>query len=59
MAVVAPELIGDFLTLAVRFGYLRNDIDSMIEPHLMLENENDGKFLQEVLRTGEVIYRAA
>lgn len=31
----------------------------MIEPHLMLENGNNGGFLQEVRRTGEVIYRAA
>jgi hypothetical protein len=31
----------------------------MIEPHLMTMRESDGGFLQEILRTGEVVYRAA
>jgi len=59
VAIVAPELTADFLTLAAHLCYLRNDIDSMIEPYLMLESGNNSGLLQEVQWTGEVIYRAA
>jgi len=59
VAVIVNEVSGDYLTLAARLCALRNEIDPMIEPHLMTMHEADGGFLQEILRTGEVIYRAA
>ncbi len=49
----------DYLTVLKRLCVLRTPIDPMIEPHLLLENGKNGGFLQEVQRTGEVIYRAA
>ena len=59
VAVIVNELTGDYLTLAARLCTLRNDIDPMIEPHLMTTQGHDGGFLSEILRTGEVIYKAA
>lgn len=59
VAVVLPDIKGDFLTIAARLHHLRNDIDPMIEPHLLSRSHDESGFLQEVQRTGEVIYRAA
>ena len=49
----------DYLAILKRLCVLRTPIDPMIEPHLLLETGDNGGFLQEVQRTGEVIYRAA
>lgn len=59
VAVVLPDIEGDYLTLAARLHHLRNDIDPMIEPHLLSRKHDESGFLQEVERTGEVVYRAA
>ncbi len=59
VAIVVPAYEGDFLTMAARLSHLRNDIDPMIEPHLLSSKNDDSGFLGEVQRTGEVIYRAA
>jgi predicted nucleotidyltransferase len=60
VAVVMHDIaIADYLAVLKRLCALSTPIDPMIEPHLMLETGNNGGFLQEVQRTGEVIYRAA
>lgn len=59
VAVVLPDTEADYLSLAARLYHLRNDIDPMIEPHLLFRAHDDSGFLQEIQRTGEVIYRAA
>lgn len=60
VAVVMYDVAAaDYLAVLKRLCVLRTPIDPMIEPHLMLEVGNNGGFLQEVRRTGEVIYRAA
>ncbi|MEI7832902.1 MAG: nucleotidyltransferase domain-containing protein [bacterium] len=59
VAVVFPEIVGDFLTLAARLHHLRNDIDPIIEPHLLSRMHDESGFLAEIQRTGEVFYRAA
>ena len=60
VAVVMLDVpTADYLAVLKRLCKLRTPIDPMIEPHLMLETGNNGGFLQEVQRTGEVIYRAA
>jgi uncharacterized protein len=58
VAVVVDDIPGDYLSLAAHLCTLRNGIDPLIEPHLLPRDSTDG-FLAEVLRTGEVIYRAA
>jgi predicted nucleotidyltransferase len=59
VAVVVKEIDGDYLTLITRLYAISTPIDPMIEPHLLSGNGNNGGFLQEVQRTGEVIYHAA
>lgn len=60
VAVVMHDVaVADYLAVLKRLCVLRTPIDPMIEPHLMLETGNNGGFLHEVQRTGEVIYRAA
>jgi predicted nucleotidyltransferase len=60
VAVVMHDVAtDDYLAVLKRLCRLRTPIDPMIEPHLLLEVGNNGGFLQEVERTGEVIYRAA
>ena len=58
-AVIVPEIEGDFFTIAARLHHLRNDIEPMIEPHLLSRKDDESGFLAEVERTGVVIYRAA
>ena len=60
VAVVMHDVeTADYIAVLTRLSALSTPIDPMIEPHLMLETGNNGGFLQEVQRTGEVIYRAA
>lgn len=60
VAVVLHDIaVEDYLAVLKLLCVLSTPIDPMIEPHLMLETGNNGGFLQEVQRTGEVIYRAA
>ncbi len=59
VAIVVPSIEGDFLTMAARLCHLRNDIDPMIEPHLLSRINDDSGFLSEIQRTGEIIYHAA
>jgi len=60
VAVVFHDVAtADYLAVLRRLSALSTPIDPMIEPHLLLETGNNGGFLQEVERIGEVIYRAA
>lgn len=60
IAVVMHDVAAsEYLSVLKRLCVLRTRIDPSIEPHLMLETGDNGGFLQEVQRTGEVIYRAA
>ena len=60
VAVVMHDIAtADYLAVLKRLCVLRTPIEPMIEPHLLLETGNNGGFLQEVQRTGEVVYRAA
>jgi len=60
VAVVFHDVAtADYLDLLKRLCTLRTPINAMIEPHLILEVGDSAGFLQEVLRYGTVIYRAA
>lgn len=60
VAVVLHDVdVADYLSVLKRLCVLRTPIEPLIEPHLMLETGDNGGFLQEVRRIGEVIYRAA
>ncbi|MHB8996143.1 MAG: nucleotidyltransferase domain-containing protein [Armatimonadota bacterium] len=59
VAVIVPEIRGDYLALAARLCRLRDDLDPLIEPHLLSRENDDSGFVREVLRTGEVIHQVA
>jgi predicted nucleotidyltransferase len=59
VAIIVKEINDDYLTVIRHLYALAVPIDPMIEPHLLFEDGDNGGFLQEVQRTGEVIYRAA
>lgn len=60
VAVVFEKVEGDFIEVwseLVRLGW---DINSLIEPMLIEDNEKDPScFLEEILKYGEVIYKKA
>ena len=57
VAIVVDEIDEDFLMSEVKLYKLRREIDERIEP-VLLEKNNDGSgFLEEILKTGQVIYR--
>jgi len=56
VAVVLNHVDDDFLATEAKLFHLRRDIDVRIEP-VLLEGTNDRSgFLEEILKTGEVIY---
>jgi predicted nucleotidyltransferase len=56
VAVVLDRVEGDFLAAESKLFRLRREVDSRIEP-VLLEAPNDRSgFLEEILKTGEVIY---
>jgi len=58
VAVVFHRFEGDWLLSSAKLFELRRNIDPLIEP-VLLEEENDPSgFLADILKTGEVIYSA-
>ena len=56
VAIVVRKIEGDLLLSERKLFRLRRDIEPMIEP-VLLEEENDpGGFLAEIMKTGEIIY---
>ena len=58
VAVVLDSIEEDLLMLEARLYRLRRDIDERIEPILLEEKDDKSGFLEEILKTGEIIYRA-
>lgn len=56
VAVVLEHVDGDFLSLEAKLFRLRREIDVRIEPVLLEESNDKSGFLEEILKTGEVIY---
>ena len=56
MAVVLDHVEGDFLTAETRLYQLRRQIDVRIEPVLLEKINDKSGFLEEILKTGEIIY---
>jgi len=58
IAVVLDLVEEDFLTAESRLFRLRREIDARIEPVLLDASNDRSGFLEEILKTGEVIYSA-
>lgn len=58
VAVLIDQIEGDFLSAEAKLFQLRRKINSRIEP-ILLETMNDHSgFLEEIMKTGEIIYNA-
>jgi predicted nucleotidyltransferase len=58
VAVVLSSIDEDFLMAEAKLFRLRREIDTRIEPVLLEESNDKSGFLEEILKTGEVIYNA-
>jgi len=58
VAVVMEQVEDDFLMAETKLFQLRRGIDERIEPVLLEERNDRSGFLEEILRTGEIIYKA-
>ena len=56
VAVVLDHVEDDFLTAETRLYQLRRQIDVRIEPVLLEKINDKSGFLEETLKTGEIIY---
>lgn len=56
IAVIVDEITGDYLSLATSLFKLTRNIDDRIEPVLLEEADDRSGFLEEVIKTGRIIY---
>ncbi len=59
IAVIVDKIIGDYLDLSSKLFSVRYPIDLRIEPILFEEGYDPSGFLEEIYRTGIVVYQAA
>ncbi len=55
IAVVVDELNGDFLAASAKLFSLTREVDTNIEPKLIVKKNNDSGFLESILKYGKVI----
>ena len=58
VAVVLESIDEDFLLSEAKLFRLRREIDVRIEPVLLEESNDKSGFLEDILKTGEVVYSA-
>ena len=58
VAIVLSSVDEDFLISESKLFRLRRNIDARIEPVLLEEKNDKSGFLEEILKTGEIIYSA-
>lgn len=56
VAIIIDELKDDLLETESLLFRLRREIDARIEPILLEEKDDASGFLEEILKTGEIIY---
>jgi predicted nucleotidyltransferase len=59
IAVIVSDVIHDFLDEATMLYTLRREIDDRIEPKLIVESHDYSGFLEDVRKTGYIIYSVA
>ncbi len=58
VAVILDSVEDDYLMSGARLFRLSRDIDLRIEPVLLERGKDISGFLEEILKTGEVVYRS-
>ncbi len=56
IAVVIDELNGDYLELSARLYSLCREVNTDIEPKLIVKKDNRSGFLESILKYGKVLY---
>ena len=56
IAVVVNELDGDFLDISANLYSLCREVNTDIEPKLIVKKDNRSGFLESILKYGKVIY---
>ncbi len=56
VAVILDRVDGDFLMMEAKLYRLRRDVDVRIEPILLEESSDKSGFLEEILKSGEIVY---
>lgn len=59
IAVVVEKINGDYLDLSSKLFKLRRTVDIRIEPILFEDGYDPSGFLEEIYRTGIVVYQTA
>ncbi len=57
VAVVLNEITDDYLELNAKLFSMGNEIDSRMEPILFEEGSDPSGFLEEINRTGIIVYQ--
>jgi len=57
IAIVVDSIEGDILESGAKLFRLCRDFDAIMEPVLIEEKNDPGGFLEEILKTGEIIYK--
>jgi predicted nucleotidyltransferase len=59
IAVIVDQISGDYLDQIFLLYKIRRDIDDRIEPVLLESTDDPSGFLDEIKRTGRILYQAA
>ncbi len=59
IAIIVDKIDGDYLNNAFLLYKLRRNVDDRIEPILLESGYDPSGFLDEVKRTGKIVYNAA
>lgn len=57
IAVIMEEIHGDFLDINARLFSLCRQVDTSIEPKLIVKKNNRSGFLESILKYGKTIYK--
>ncbi|HOP31339.1 MAG TPA: nucleotidyltransferase domain-containing protein [Spirochaetota bacterium] len=57
IAIVVDELDDDFLDVSARLYSLCREVNTDIEPKLIIKNNNRSGFLESILKYGKIIYK--
>ncbi len=58
IAVVVDELDGDYLETSANLFSLCREVDTKIEPKLVVKKNNRSGFLDSILKNGKIIYQS-
>lgn len=56
VAIIVDRIEEDILTTEAKLYSLRNDIDDRIQPILLEKGADKSGFLEEILKTGKIVY---